>query len=105
MQTSWLDRSTNCKVYIGIKDYSALQGLWFPSKDLMEISKLKILSQMMYNFRNAGLYNGKNVKLTLINPTGSCENYCDNNCIIIDGVMTEVHEPQCTVPSENDLLF
>ena len=109
MQTSWLDHSTNCKVYVGIKDYNALQGLQIPSKDLMEISKLKIPSQMRqrmrYNFTNAGSYNGKNVKSTPINPTGCGENNSDSDCIIIDGVMTEVHDPQCTLPSENDLLF
>ena len=109
MQTFWLEHSTNCKVYIGIKDYSALQGLQIPSKDLMGISKLRIPSQlrqrMRYNFRNAGSYNAKNVKSTQINPTGSGENNSDSNCSIIDGVTTVVHDPQCTLPSENDLLF
>ena len=109
MQNSWLECSTNCTVYVGIKDYSALQGLQIPSKDLMEISKLKIPSQlrqrMRYNFRNAGSYNSKNVKSTQINPSGSGENNSDSDCIIIDGVTTEVHDPQCTLPSENDLLF
>ena len=109
MQTSWFDHSTNCKVYVGIKDISALQGLRIPSQDLMEISKLKIPSQtrqrMRYNFRNAGSYNGKSVKSTPINPTGSGENNSDSDCIIIDGVMTEVHDAQYTLPSENDLLF